>query len=69
MNAPAPTPSKEILEQADVLAEWLQQISEKEHWRPYRGNVEIEQCSHPDRTNKVRSLISAGNMEVSSMSR
>ncbi|KFY96763.1 hypothetical protein V500_02313 [Pseudogymnoascus sp. VKM F-4518 (FW-2643)] len=56
--------SKEVLEQADVLAAWLQQISDDEHWRPYRGSVEIEQCSHPDRTSRVRPLISAGNVET-----
>ncbi len=56
--------SKEVLEQADVLAAWLQQISDDENWRPYRGSVEVEQCSPPDRTSRVRPLISAGNVEV-----
>lgn len=56
--------SKEVQEQADALAAWLRQISDDEHWRPYRGSIDIEQCSHPDRITRVRSLISAGNVEV-----
>jgi hypothetical protein len=58
--------SKEVLEQADILAAWLQQISDEEHWRPYRGSVEIKQCSHPDRSSRVKALIDAGNVEVCS---
>lgn len=54
--------SKELLEQARVLTDWLLGTAD---WRPYRGNLEIEQCSHPDRVQHIRPVISALNVEVS----
>jgi hypothetical protein len=56
---------KEALEQVDVLATWLRGIPEREYWRPYRGSVAVEQCSHPNRAAKVKGLISAENVHVS----
>jgi hypothetical protein len=54
----------EALEQVYALATWLQGIPEREYWRPYRGSVAVEQCSHPNRAAKVKGLISAENVHV-----
>src|SRR5882757_4716712 len=59
----ADVPSKELLEQAGILAKWLLGI---ENWQPYRGTAKIEQCSHPDRKQRVKPVINAMNVEVSS---
>ena len=59
----ADVPSKELLEQAVALAKWL---LGNEHWQPYRGMAEIEQCSHPERKQRVKPVINAMNVEVSS---
>ena len=53
--------SKGLLEQAGVLTKWLLETDE---WRPYRGNVEIGQCSHPDRMEHIKPMIKAMNVEV-----
>lgn len=55
------TPRKELLEQARVLTKWL---LETEDWRPYRGSVEIEQCSHLDRMQHIKPMINAMDVEV-----
>lgn len=57
----ADTPSRELLEQAEVLTIWL---VETEEWRPYRGNIEIEQCSHLNRIKHIIPMIKAMNVEV-----
>lgn len=59
----ADVPSKELLEQAGALAKWL---LANEHWQPYRGTAEIEQCSHPERKQRVKPVINAMSVEVSS---
>ncbi|KAH8695689.1 hypothetical protein BGW36DRAFT_205991 [Talaromyces proteolyticus] len=57
--------TKEVLDQVRTLATWLNDVLDEDYWRPYRANVDVEQCSHPDRVNKIRPLISTGNIEVS----
>ena len=59
----ADAPSKELLEQAGALTKWL---LGNEQWQPYRGKAEIEQCSHSDRKQRVKPVINAMNMQVSS---
>ena len=56
-------PSKDLLEQAGALSTWLVR---SEHWQPYRGMAEIEQCSHPDRKQRLKPVINAMKVEVSS---
>ena len=63
MDMSADVPSKEALDQAGVLAGWLR---ENDQWRSYRGSAEIAQCSHPDRTQRVKPVINAMNVAVSS---
>lgn len=57
--------SKEVLDQASLLAEWL---LKKEQWRSYGGSAEIAQCSHPDRIQRVKAVINVMNVAVYSES-
>lgn len=57
------TQISEVLEQANDLAGWLSQVTDR-NWATYRGSHQIEQCSHPDRTKKIINLIRAVRLET-----